>query len=76
MRKLTEKQKNFIKAYLKGSFCGAAAVCTAYPSVKNRNVAAVMAHALKANQKIRRIIEEQFNKHNDGANFKDFEIIE
>jgi len=77
MRKLTEKQKNFIKAYLK-RLCGTKAVIEAYPQVKNRNTAGVMAHELRRNPKIKKIIDEQFNhgKGNCACDFVDFEIIE
>jgi len=74
-RKLTEKQKNFIKAYLK-KLCGTKAVVAAYPQVKNRNTAGVMAYELMCNLKIKKIIDEQFNKGNCVCDFVDFEITE
>ncbi len=76
MRKLTAKQKEFIKAYLKVYGIGTRAVLMAYPKVKNRNTAAVMAHELSGNSKIRKIIEEQLEKDNWGRDFVDFEIID
>jgi phage terminase small subunit len=74
-RKLTEKQKNFIKAFLK-RLCGTKSVVEAYPEVKNRNTAGVMAHELLHNPKIKEIIDEQFNKGNCVGAFVDFEITE
>jgi phage terminase small subunit len=75
MRKLTEKQKNFIKAFLK-RLQGTKAVIEAYPEVKNRNTAGVMAHELMRNPKIKKIFDEQFNKGNCACDFVDFEITE
>ncbi len=75
MRNLSEKQKNFIKAYLR-VFTGTKAVLEAYPGVKNRNTAGVMAHELLVKSKIRKIIEEQIRRDNCLNNFIDFEIIE
>ena len=75
IRKLTDKQKNFIKAFLK-KLQGTKAVVEAYPEVKNRNTAGVMAHELRHNPKINKIIEEQFNKGNCACDFVDFEITE
>lgn len=74
-RKLTEKQKNFIKAFLRG-LQGTKAVVEAYPEVKNRNTAGVMAHELRRNPKINKIIDEQLNKDNCVGDFVDFEITE
>lgn len=76
-RRLTEKQKNFIKAYLR-RLCGTKAVVEAYPEVKNRNTAGVMAYELLRNPKIKKIIDEQFDegRGNCASNFIDFEITE
>lgn len=76
-RKLTEKQKSFIKAYLR-MLCGTKAVVEAYPEVKNRNTAGVMAHELLRNPKIKKIVDEQFDhgRGNCACHFVDFEIKE
>jgi len=75
MRKLTHKQKIFIKGFLR-KLCGTKAVIEAYPEVKSRNTAGVMAYELLHNPKIKKIIDEQFNKGNCVGAFVDFEIIE
>jgi len=75
MGKLTAKQKDFIKAYLQ-CLCGTRAVIKAYPGVKNRNTAGVMAYELLANSRIRMIIDDQLDKDNCTSRFKDFEIYE
>ena len=75
MRKLTEKEIRFIKEYLK-CLCGTKATVIAYPQVKNRNTAGVIAHELLHKPKIKNIIDEQFDKMNYCSQFKDFEIRE
>jgi phage terminase small subunit len=51
-------------------------VVAAYPQVKNRNTAGVMAYELMCNPKIKKIIQEQLDKNNCVCHFVDFEITE
>jgi len=71
MRKLASKQREFIKAYLQ-CLTGTKAVIIAYPRVKNRNTAGVMAYELLANPRIRKIIDDQLDRDNYLFHFKDF----
>jgi phage terminase small subunit len=73
MRRLSEKRKNFIKAYLR-YLNGSKAVRYAYPEVKNRNTAGVMAYELLRNVRVKQIIDEQADKGNLLRDFVDFEI--
>lgn len=62
MKKLTKKQKKFIEVFLYEHLNGTKAVLIAYPNVKNRNTAAVMAYELLSKPKIRKIVDYKLKR--------------